>query len=393
MLIKQKLTTSGSFRAISKLFIINNFYLDLNSRTPSHTSIINWIHKIGYYELNKEKEKADDWIILLDHSIQIGKEKIFVVLGIRESQIDFSRPLKYQDLVPLLEISQETWNGDIISEYLIKLKNKIGNIKYAVGDYGSDIKKGLGLAKITHIHDITHAIALILEKLYKSNKEYQQFTEDMSKMRVKLSQTKFAYIIPPKQRKKSRYQNIKTISNWGIKASNFLEKNTYAANKEAKEELKWIKKYKLIIQELSQMNEIISEIEKIIKSTGICKSSIEKCNELLKTLTSKKGIELKNKLNEYFEYSQKLLSTTKKILCTSDILESAFGKYKNYVSNNPMAGITNLVLCIAAFTSSLTDKEIKNALESTTKNNIKNWTKENIGLSIFQQRKEAFSCG
>ena len=43
---------------------------------PSHTTILNWVHKIGYYELVKTKEKADDWIIILDESIQFGQEKL-----------------------------------------------------------------------------------------------------------------------------------------------------------------------------------------------------------------------------------------------------------------------------------------------------------------------------
>ncbi|MCH7410274.1 hypothetical protein MM239_12775 [Belliella sp. DSM 111904] len=40
------------------------------------------------------------------------------------------------------------------------------------------------------------------------------------------------------------------------------------------------------------------------------------------------------------------------LLCSSDIIESAFGKYKNYIQANPMVGITNL--CLAAFTGKLT---------------------------------------
>jgi len=48
--------------------------------------------------------------------------------------------------------------------------------------------------------------------MYKSDGEYQEFTKKMSEMRTKFSQTKLASIIPPKQRNKSRYQNIKTIS-------------------------------------------------------------------------------------------------------------------------------------------------------------------------------------
>ncbi len=56
----------------------------------SFNTILDWIHKLGLYVLNKEKEKADDWIIILDESIQLGSDKILVVLVIRESQIDFS---------------------------------------------------------------------------------------------------------------------------------------------------------------------------------------------------------------------------------------------------------------------------------------------------------------
>ena len=85
-----------------------------------------------------------------------------------------------------------------------------------------------------------------------------------------------------------------------------------------------------------------------------------------------------------------LLPESKEILCTSDILESAFGKYKNFVSNNPMSGITNLVLSIAAFTSSLNKKEIKNALETVTTSKVKEWTSEFIGKTLLQKRREVF---
>ncbi len=61
-------------------------------------------------------------------------------------------------------------------DYLLEVKAEVGNIIYAVGDYGSDIKKGLELA-----------------------------------------QTEFAYIIPPKRRNKSRFQNIGIIIIWAVK--------------------------------------------------------------------------------------------------------------------------------------------------------------------------------
>ena len=185
MLLKEKLDTSISFRAMSKVLKITKLYYNIVSSVPSHSTIISWVHKVGYYHLMKNKEIANDWIIILDHSIQIGQDKVFVILGLRESKIDFTKSLQYQDLLPLRIESRKKWDGVMISDYLKELKKEIGNIKYAVGDYGSDIKKGLSIEGIKHIHDITHAIALILKKLYCKSEEYLEFTKKMAIMRNK----------------------------------------------------------------------------------------------------------------------------------------------------------------------------------------------------------------
>ena len=60
-----------------------------------------WIKKIGYAQLQSVKQKADDWIIIVDESIGIGQEKVLVILGIRRSQVDFTRPLLLQDMEPI----------------------------------------------------------------------------------------------------------------------------------------------------------------------------------------------------------------------------------------------------------------------------------------------------
>lgn len=54
----------------------------------------------GYYELTRPKAWAEDRVILLDHSIQLRQDTLFVVLEIRESQIDLTHPLQYQELTP-----------------------------------------------------------------------------------------------------------------------------------------------------------------------------------------------------------------------------------------------------------------------------------------------------
>ena len=83
----------------------------------------------------------------------------------------------------------------------------------------------------------------------------------------------------------------------------------------------------------------------------------------------------------------KLLPNTDKILFSSDILESVFGKYKNRVSENPMASITSLMLIIAAFTCNLTQENIQKSIENVKIADIKKWSQENIGVSLFMKRK------
>ena len=101
MLMEMKLKTSTSFRALALNTVIITESLRLETKSPTHTTILNWVHKLGYYQLMIKKEKGDDWIIMIDESIQIGREKILLILGIREKDIDFARPLDITGIIAI----------------------------------------------------------------------------------------------------------------------------------------------------------------------------------------------------------------------------------------------------------------------------------------------------
>jgi len=87
ILSKQKLKTSTSVRAVVLSYMISSSKTD--TIIPTHTTLLNWLHKIGYYLLTRKKEKASDWIIILDESIQLGTDKVLVIFGIREDFVPF----------------------------------------------------------------------------------------------------------------------------------------------------------------------------------------------------------------------------------------------------------------------------------------------------------------
>ena len=79
------------------------------------------------------------------------------------------------------------------------------------------------------------------------------------------------------------------------------------------------------------------------------------------------------------------------ILCSSDVIESTFGKFKNELSKNPMSGITDLALMNPAFTSNFNHEEIKKGMEFCTCKDIKRWSEENLCESLSRRRKAVFN--
>ena len=285
VLLTVTLRGGAKFRTLEKDGKIRNEILPDYTESPSHVTIRNWVLKVGYYELTRPKEKANDWIILLDHSIQFGQEKIFTVLGIREKNyLKLKRPLQYTDLVPLSEIPMKTSTGVLVKSEIKRLEKELGNIIYAVGDYGSDLKKGLRLLNIAHIQDLSHLISNEIKKIFDKNKQYEGLKKEMSLMRSKFSQTDIAAVVPPKQRKKSEYQSFDTIVNWAEKVLNLLDNTLNNQDKikelkkgfnkttlaRIKKELIWIKNYKGLIAELNEINNVKKEIEKDMKHNGLC---------------------------------------------------------------------------------------------------------------------------
>jgi hypothetical protein len=362
--------------------------MNLNLKEPSFVTILLWTKKMGHYQLQKNIKKTNDWILIIDESIQFGHEKLLVIYGVQSNKIDFTRALNFSDLTPFVISSKSSWTGEMIKSEIEKIKEKTGTILYTIADGGNAISKSLKTSNIPHIYDITHKIALILKEMYSQENEFKNYCNEMNKMRVSLVLSKVAHIVPPNQRFKSRFMNLDIISEWGTKALEYLKKNETESNEY--QYLEWVKKYSEIIEELKQVNTTIDLIKTNLKINGLSNKSKKECEKILNNIVIKnqRTKYLKKELKSYFKETRKKVPKLKKISCSSDIIESSFGKYKNYINDNPMIGVTNLALCLSAFTCNLDYNEIKEGIEKTKILNLNKWTKENICKTNLSKRKE-----
>ena len=76
------------------------------------------------------------------------------------------------------------------------------------------------------------------------------------------------------------------------------------------------------------------------------------------------------------------------ICCSSDVIESCFGKYKEIVQGNKTVGISDLCLCIAAMSGDNKPAKTKEAMEAVSVEQVKKWKKKNISKTLFAEKRE-----
>ncbi|MDR1129786.1 MAG: hypothetical protein LBK96_02250, partial [Prevotellaceae bacterium] len=87
-------------------------------------------------------------------------------------------------------------------------------------------------------------------------------------------------------------------------------------------------------------------------------------------------------------------SEGKTVYCSSDIIESCFGRHKELIKNNKSVGISDLCLCRAAIMGNNDLIDTKKAMERNKIRNIKEWSKEKIPTTLFAQKRNLMKkCG
>jgi hypothetical protein len=227
----------NSLRGIAKTFEILSIHQAYSS--PNFNTIRQWILRLGLYELNRKKEYRSDWIFILDMTIEIGKNKCLVILGISQEKLakiikEEARSLQHQDVEVLsLEILDRTV-GTVILEKLNNLAEKVGTPIQIVSDRGSDIKKGIDLYLENNpttiaTYDITHKMANLLKHELSDDKRFQEFFKECSLTRQRVQQTDLCFLSPPTQRSKSRYHNIDILISWATKIIIYEQKQDFSA--------------------------------------------------------------------------------------------------------------------------------------------------------------------
>jgi hypothetical protein len=389
-----------SFRAASK--VLRAFLLvgtGLISWVPHFTTGIGWALRVGLHCLQQAQHPLDaQWVCIADFTIQIGSKKALIVLRVPVSALRMGKALTLKQVEVIGLSLGETWNGARVNTVLRALFERCGWPSHVVSDCGSDIKKGIveTLLEAPHraswISDVSHFVANALKHYYAKLSLFQQFQSLCTRIRHRLQQTRFAFLLPPQARAKGRFLNVSRQAEWGLQTLAYLEVKERERSPEATalaQALRGLKPFKMFLTTFVRNTTCLNEVMKIVKTQGLSTESIQACQERLSDLPARSTI--RKEVSHYLQhYGPVVELSASPLLGSSDVIESLIGKAKQRLEADGRRELNKSILLIPCLCGELTQDLVAEALTTVRVQDVTTWVSENVGETMQSKRRKEF---
>jgi hypothetical protein len=376
---------------------------DLPATAPHWTTGRWWLLRVGLYRLTRPKTIADDWVWLVDHTNQIGVEKVLVVLGIRLSDLPPTGTcLTLEDLEPLHIEPMPKSNSELVHEQLELVVEKTGEPRLILDDHGSDLHGGVKRFCQEHphtseIYDITHKAARLLKSRLGLDEAWSQFCTQAGQTKFQTQQTELAFLVPPSQRSKARYMNLGPLVDWGRRTLEILESPSaevlqWCSRPRLEEKLGWLREYAEPLARWSQWLELVTVAEQLVRREGLSLATVPRLRDKLMPLaTTGSGVGLAADLIVFVAEQCNEVRGSERLVGTTEPLECAFGKLKSLERTQSKTGFTSLLLGLGAAVGKTTAEFVHRALETCPTKWVQNWCQKHLGQTLASQRRIAYA--
>jgi hypothetical protein len=370
-----------------------------NYRAPSFTTIKNWVQQVGYYKLKRAKTVANDWMVLIDASIQMGEKKCVVVLGCRVDSLRKikKRALTLQDLEVLSMRIVSCLNSDVITEMLNEVTLAVGKIISICSDRGSEILRGVKNFQqtnhgIRHISDTAHRVSNLLEATLEKSSQWQKFREQVTLARRKMQNSLIPGALPPSPRAKARYMNVDSLIKWAADMLVLLDSgisNPGLDIDELRKYLGWLYFYRDDVEYWNRLIAIGVAARYVVRMEGIHINIVDSFEEAISSVKmGVKELKFADQLIEFLLNQSKGVKFGECFIGSTEVLESLFGKIKYMEREQRAFGFTSLLLAAVASVGPLDDATVIEAVTSVKRSDIKAWTTKELGQSVQSQRRQ-----
>ncbi len=374
--------------------------------TPSHDSIRNWSKRLGVASMKQAREqllRAQKRVIMVDHSCQIGNDKLLVVLGIDADNLpEQGQALRREDMVVLEVKAASQWKSeDMLREYK-SIDQRFGSIRQIIIDGASELQNGAKSYAESVEHEVAiqrdaaHYAATQVKSILGKDEKFQQALSEMGTTRAQVQQTELAFLSPPTPKHKARFMNLSSIIGW-MTMMLWLLRNPAAeclgdvASWRLQAKFGWIEEYADEIAMWCECQEVISTFVKFANEQYLHRGASQAVAEAIGELRHREARELRDRLVKFVVESESALQAGERLPMSTQLLESLFGQYKQVEGQQSKSGFTGLVSCIPLLLRGPTPATVGESFSQVSRKQVDAWVTENIGRTLTSQRRAAYA--
>jgi hypothetical protein len=361
-----------------------------------------WLLRLGGYRLSRPVEPATDWCWLLDHTALLGRQRLLAVLGVRLTDwaVRASRgegTLTLADVRVLHLAAVEDPDAAAVGDHLQQLAQRAGVPRAIVSDHGADVWAGIRRFRqdrpaVAELCDAKHFAANRLKGLLQRQPQWAAFQAALGRTRAALQQTEWAFVVPPTLRTKSRYLNLDVLLSWAAKGQALLalppaERAARGDVERLEQALGWLRELAPALAEWGEWLAVTQEVVRSVRSDGLhARSADELAGRLGALAQAASSRELAGVLVDFVRQQQSAAQAGERLLGSTEVLESLFGRLKALQRDQSRGGVTALALALPALAGPPSAAEVGEALARYRTADVRAWVAEHLSPNLQAQR-------
>ena len=400
------------FRPTETALTIVFDWLGIQTKVPSFDSIRVWSCRAGIAQLKLLERDEARWIWLVDHSNQIGREKVLQILGIRVKDLPPVGETLPRDKMTVLATAPGTsWTRDDVRREYQKLAERMGPPAYLVTDGAVELIESADALEIAGqtpivLRDMKHYAANVFEQLIGKDERFQEYLSQLGRTRSTVQQTELSHFTPPPQKPKARFMNLGPTLRWGQMVSHHLS-HRHSKSRQGitaarmNEKLGWVRGFRSELEVWNRCQEVMQASLGFINRHGIYHGAAAKLQLELDELRSTHppacqapdgdlSAMMSARLLAFVAESESKLPCGDRAWLSTENLESLFGQYKRLEGQHSKGGFTSLLAAMPMLLTHWTPANVRASLTAVPIKTMKQWLAENLATTLTAKRTTAY---
>jgi hypothetical protein len=391
------LQTSASLRGAASAFavFVRHFHLDLP--VPSFTTVRAWVLRLGCYALVRPLPQDAPWLWIIDHTIQIGAQKLFVIVGCPLTDVPFGqRCLSLADLHLVALVPMEQSNQYLVAAELEKATQRTGAPRLIVGDQGPDLVKGIEHFQRRHantaaVGDIAHHGANVLENRWQREPRWQELVQRFAQTNQQIRQTADAFLMSPTLRNKARFMNVGPLLRFARRVLKLLKREK--PNEKARQRYGWLLDYEEDLARWLEQYDLVDKTIKRVRLHGLNSGTLAELEKEWEAESERAKTKMvRGYMRAYVTKNVRQAREGETLAGSSEVLESAFGKLKAKAGESGKGELTGMALSLGAILGKHDEEEVRQALDAVPQKKAEGMISRLMGPTLCWLRHQLFGA-